>query len=128
MLRRGRAGDTGSAVVDMVLVAPLVVVVFLLVVQVGVAVYVRTTLVACAQEGARTAALSGAGAGAGAVRVRSLADASLGAGAVDSVDVARRRRGAFEEVVVTVRARLPLLGLAGPAGGLVVQAHAWAGP
>lgn len=50
--RRAR-GEDGSAVVDFLLVAVLVVFLFLVVAQLGVVLHVRTVLVAAAAEGAR---------------------------------------------------------------------------
>ena len=49
----GRRAEDGSAVVDFLLVAVLVVFLFLVVAQIGVALHVRTVLVAAAAEGAR---------------------------------------------------------------------------
>ncbi|MGB5017615.1 MAG: TadE family protein, partial [Candidatus Nanopelagicales bacterium] len=46
----------GSAAVEFVLVAPLVLLIFAALVQIGIAVHVRATLVACAAEGARAGA------------------------------------------------------------------------
>ena len=52
-MRRRPAADTGSAVVDFVLVSALLLVVFLAVAQLGVVLHVRDVLVAAAAEGAR---------------------------------------------------------------------------
>lgn len=57
MTRRGTgASDEGSAVVDFVLVSLILIPLFVAIVQLGLALYVRNTLAACAQEGARYAA------------------------------------------------------------------------
>ena len=48
-----RRGEAGSAVVDFVLVLLVLIPVFTAVVQLGLALYIRNTLAACAQEGAR---------------------------------------------------------------------------
>lgn len=48
-----RRREAGSALVDFVLVLLILVPVFAAVVQLGLALYVRNTLAACAQEGAR---------------------------------------------------------------------------
>ena len=51
-------GDSGSAVVDFVLVGALLTLVFVGVVQLAVVLHVRNTLVDCASEGARFGALA----------------------------------------------------------------------
>jgi Flp pilus assembly protein TadG len=48
--------DDGSAVVDFVLVSLILIPLFLAILQLGLALYARNTLAACAQEGARYAA------------------------------------------------------------------------
>lgn len=56
MTPRRTTGEAGAAVVDFVLVSVLVVALFLVVLQVGLVLHVRTVLVSAAQEGARHAA------------------------------------------------------------------------
>lgn len=51
-----RRSDDGSAVVDFVLVTLILVPLFVAILQLGLALYVRNTLAACAQDGARYAA------------------------------------------------------------------------
>ncbi len=55
-IRTLRSDDDGSAIVEFVLVSVLVVVLILALVQLGVALYIRNSLVAAAAEGARYAA------------------------------------------------------------------------
>jgi Flp pilus assembly protein TadG len=50
---RPRAVDAGSAAVDFVLVSLILVPLFMAILQLGLALYVRNTLAACAQDGAR---------------------------------------------------------------------------
>lgn len=59
------SGDAGSAVVDYILVATLLIFVFLGVVQVALVLHARNVLVANAAEGARAAAVRGASVGDG---------------------------------------------------------------
>jgi Flp pilus assembly protein TadG len=61
-------GERGSAVVDFVLVAVLVLALLLAVLQVAVYVHVRNVVTASAQEGARYAAAADVPSGAGAER------------------------------------------------------------
>lgn len=117
-------GERGSAIVDFVLVAALVTMLFAGVVQLTLALHVRNTLIDCAAEGARHAALADRSPADGAERTRRLIEASLDPAldpqvsahytVVDGVPVAR----------VHVTARLPVLGLLGPAGVLDVDGHA----
>jgi Flp pilus assembly protein TadG len=51
--RRRPAGDSGAAVIDFVGVAVLLLALFLVVLQLGIVLHVRTVLISAAQEGAR---------------------------------------------------------------------------
>ena len=51
--RRRPAGDAGAAVIDFVGVSVLLLALFLLVLQLGIVLHVRTVLISAAQEGAR---------------------------------------------------------------------------
>ncbi|MDN4476628.1 TadE/TadG family type IV pilus assembly protein [Demequina sp. SYSU T00192] len=102
-----RAADEGSAVVELVLVAVLVVAVALGVLQVALAAHVRSTLTACASEGARVVAVARQGDDAGAARAAACAEASLGLGTV--VAVAREDLGGRPAVRVTVTGDAPVL-------------------
>lgn len=117
--------DDGSAVVDFVLVSTLLVTLFLGVVQLGVALHVRNTLVAAAAEGARYAANADREPAEGAQRTRDLIARSLGAEVVQDVAAGFEEVAGSRTVVVEVRARLPLVGLLGPDQSLVVRGHAW---
>jgi len=115
--------DRGSAVVEFVLVTPLVLLVALGVLQVALFLHVRTTLTAAAAEGARVAALHGSSLDAGERRVHAVLEGTLSSGNVNTV---RARRGVVDGLpvaAVTVDARVPLLGLLGPSG-LRVTGHA----
>lgn len=122
-----RRDDRGAATVDFVLVGTLVTLLFLAVLQVGVAFYVRSVLAASAAEGARYAANADvADPGAGAARANALIRQSLGS------SFARATTDARPEVVdgvpmvrVDVTARLPLLAWFLPVGPTVhVTGHA----
>ena len=125
--RRGReAGEGGSAVVEFTLVASLLAVLFLAVLQVGVALHVRNTLVAAAAEGARYGADADRTPSDGAQRTRELVATSLSDAYTRDVSAGYETVDGIETVVVQVRAPLPLLGLVGPGGELVVRGHALA--
>lgn len=122
-----RAQDDGSAAVDFALVGGLLTLVFMSIVQLGLLLHVRSTLVDCTAEAARAGALSGRSPSDGQLRLRQLLAAELGPGYASRVRVAGAERttvGDLEVVTMTVSAPAPVVGLAGPSRGLVVTAHA----
>lgn len=129
MLGRPSRPDDGSAVVDFVLVGTLLTLLFVAVVQVGLVVHVRNTLVDCAAEGARWGARADRTPQDGAARARELVAAELSAGFADrlgsGVSAAVVDRGGVQVVEVQITAPLPLVGLVGPGGGLTVSGHAF---
>ena len=118
-------GERGSAAVDFVLVGPLLLLVALGVLQLTLALYVRTTVTAAAAEGARAAALSGADLDAGSRRTRMLLGQTMAGAAVRSVTAQRDVRDGLLVVTVDVEANLPLVGLLGPTV-LRIDGHALA--
>lgn len=98
--------------------------VFAAVLQLTLAVHVRNTLVDCAAEGARYAALADRNPADGADRTRALIGMSLATGFADDVVVTDRMLDGLAVVEVRVSAPLPVAGLLGPAGTLVVTGHA----
>ncbi|MBC7550741.1 MAG: pilus assembly protein [Cellulomonas sp.] len=117
-------GDVGSAIVDFALVAGLVTLVFAAVLQLTLALHVRNTLVDCAAEGARYAALADRTPADGAARTRDLIGMSLATGFADDVTAVDRELGGLAVVEVQVSAPLPAARLLGPAGTRTVTAHA----
>lgn len=122
----GRAADddAGSAVVEFVLVAGMLVLLVLAVLQFGLALHVRNALIAAAGEGARFAALADTGPGEGVARTRELVAASLGAGFEVTVTADATTVDGVPAIVMTVSAPLPVAGLLGPAGMLEVTGRA----
>lgn len=118
--------DTGSAIVDFALVAGLVTIVFAAVIQLTLALHVRNTLVDCAAEGARYAALADRSPADGAARTRALIRLSLAPEFADDVTVGETTVDGLAVVEVRVTAPLPVAGLLGPAGTLTVTGHALA--
>jgi Flp pilus assembly protein TadG len=121
-----RRAPEGSAVVEFALVSSLLVMLFLAILQVGVALHVRNTLVAAAAEGARYGAAANRSAVDGAAKTREIIGTSLPASYAAEVTSGYQIIGGLDTVVVQVRAPLPLLGLVGPVGDLVVRGHALA--
>jgi Flp pilus assembly protein TadG len=115
--------DRGSAVVEFALVTPLLLLVALAVLQVILALHVRSTLTAAAAEGARAGALAGAGLAIAESRTRDVLNDALGGDAAQDVVASRTRLEGVEVVRVLVTARLPLLGTLGPTA-LTVEGHA----
>lgn len=77
-----RAPDRGSAVVEFVLVCPLLIVLAVAITQLVLLGHARAVLITAAGEGARAAALAGADIGAGIARARAVADTALAPGLV----------------------------------------------
>ncbi|OFR54852.1 pilus assembly protein TadE [Actinomyces sp. HMSC075C01] len=116
--------ESGSAVVDFVMVGALVIIVFVALLQVALGVYARNVLTDAAGDGARRAALVGGTEAEARQRVQVLTDAALRRGYVDTVTVSRVSSGDLRLVEVTVTAPFPVLGLLGPGGTLRVTGHA----
>ena len=116
--------DRGSAVVDFALVGGLVALVFAGVLQLTLAQHVRNTLVDCAAEGARYAALADRTSQDGVGRTRQLIAAALSSAYAQDVTARRAVIDGLDVVEVTVVAPLPVAGLVGPAGSLTVAGHA----
>ena len=113
MIPRGRR-DRGSAIVDFVLVAPVLIAVGLAVLQVILVMHVRTVLISAAAEGARAAALAGADSRAGERRARAIIAETIAAESVERITVRRQISGGIVVMALEIDARLPLLGLLGP--------------
>lgn len=128
-MRRQRARDEGSAVVDFALVGSLLTLLFVSVVQVALVVHVRNTLIDCAAEGARWGARDGRTPDDGIARARDLVAAELSGGyarrLVGRVSARQVDRGGVLVLEVSIRAPLPVVGLIGPAGTLTVRGHAF---
>jgi TadE-like protein len=121
--------DDGSAVVDFALVGGLLSLLFLSVVQLGLVVHVRNTLIDCAAQGARYGARAGRAPSDGIARTRQLVALELSAGyeaRLSEVTADVVERSGVAAVEVRLRAPLPLVGLVGPAGELSVAGHAFA--
>ena len=125
------SADDGSAAVDFALVGGLLTLVFMSVVQLGLLLHVRSTLVDCTAEAARAAARAGRSPSDGEARLRELLAADLGTRYAARTRVTGAERttvGDVEVVTLTVSAPAPVVGLAGPSRGLTVTAHAVAEP
>lgn len=124
-LRRVRNQERGNAVVEFVLVTPLLLAVTLAIMQVALALHVRATLVSAAAEGARASALAGADPQAGERRTRALLSGTVAGGVIEHIEVTRVMRQGLVVHEVRIDADLPLVGLIGPRA-MSVYGHAMA--
>ena len=120
-----RRAEHGAAVADFVLVSVLVLVLFLAVVQLGLALFTRNVLISCASEGARYGARADAAPGQGVARARELIATSLSPAYARQVTARERVVGGVRVVEVTVVAPLPVVGLLGPSRSLEVSGRAF---
>ena len=116
--------DHGSAVVDFVLVAALLSLIFVGLVQLAVVLHVRNTLIDCAAEAARYGALADRSPSDGVTRARALITEDLSARYAQDVRADREQVYGLDTVVIRVHAPLPVLGLVGAGHLLDVAGHA----
>ena len=121
-----REKEQGSAIAEFVMVTALLLVVALAVFQLGLALYVRNTLISAASEGARYGARADASPGDGVARTSALIGSSLSPSFAEDVSAAARVGPSGVRIVeVTVTAPLPVLGPIGPSGALTVTGRAF---
>lgn len=116
--------ERGAAVVDFVLALLVLVPLFLGILQVALVMQVRNTLAAAASEGARVAATADRGPGAGIAATREQIGEAIAGRYAENVSVHPVSIDGAPGVEVTVRARVPALGLGGPAIELEVSGRA----
>ncbi|WP_434621546.1 TadE family protein [Arthrobacter sp. A5] len=120
----GSDAESGSAVVDFVLVGALLTVLFLAVVQLALVLHVRNTAVDAAASGARYGTLADRGAADAKTRTEQLISAALSPDYAKEVTVTEEMYLGIRTLKVTVRSPLPVLGLIGPGSALEVSGHA----
>lgn len=116
--------DSGSAVAEFVMVGALLTVLTLSVIQLGLALLIRNTVLDAASEGARFAALADNGLADGVERATQLVTVALGPTYAQDVEAAYGSYLGHPATVVTIRTPLPLIGLVGIDHGLEVEGHA----
>lgn len=124
MLDESVRDDTGSAVVEFTLVGLLLTLLTLAVIQLGLALHVRNTVLDAAAEGARFGALADNAPADGGVRTRTLITEAIGADYATDISVGTGEWMGHPAVTVTVRTTLPVIGLLGVGGALEVSGHA----
>jgi Flp pilus assembly protein TadG len=116
--------DRGSAVVEFVLVGALLTVLTLSVIQLGLVLLIRNTVLDAASEGARYGALADKSIGDGVDRTRDLITTAIGSAYARDITVTRGSYDGYPADIVTVKTPLPLIGLVGIPNGLEVHGHA----
>jgi Flp pilus assembly protein TadG len=122
---RGGLGERGSAIAEFAMVSALVAVLALGVLQVGLTLYVRNVLIACASEGARLGARADAQPDDGAQRARELITRSVSERFARHVTVEEAVVDGVWVVVVHVVAPMPVVGMLGVEGALDVTGRAF---
>ena len=116
--------DEGSAVVDFVLIASVLVMLVLGIMQVCFAVHVRNTLASAAAEGARYAASADRSTSDALGRTRLSISQSVGSRFARDISVGNHVIGGLDFAEVTVRAAIPLVGTLGGPATTTVRGHA----
>ncbi len=106
------------------MVGALLTVTTLSVLQLGLALFVRNTVLDAASEGARFGSLVGNTPADGAQRAADLITTALGPSYAGDVSTSVGEFLGVPSAVVTVRAPLPLIGLIGLDDGIEVSGHA----
>ncbi len=106
------------------MVGALLTVLTLSVMQLGLALFIRNTVVDAAAEGARFGALADSSAQDGVARARDLITAALGPSYASDITAATGSYLGHPAIIVTVRTPLPLIGLVGIEDGLEVSGRA----
>ena len=119
-----RPHERGAAIVDFVLVLVVLIPLVLGILQVALVMQVRNTLAAAASEGARVAATADRGPGDGVAATREQIDDAIAGRYAEDVSVRPVSIDGAPGVEVTVRARVPALGLGGPAIEVEVSGRA----
>ncbi|MFI7581731.1 TadE/TadG family type IV pilus assembly protein [Kocuria kalidii] len=121
---RVRAADRGSAVVEYVMVAGLVAMIFAGTLQLALALHVRNTLIDAAAAGARYGTLADRSPEDGVERTRRIVSGALGPRYAQDVVAAPATVGGLRTLEVVVVSPLPVVALFGPPDSLEVRGHA----
>ncbi|HSF98859.1 MAG TPA: TadE/TadG family type IV pilus assembly protein [Ornithinibacter sp.] len=117
--------ERGAAAADFVMVSVLVVVLFLAVLQLGLTLHTRNTLISCASEGARLGARLDAAPGQGVARTQALIRQSLSPEYAGRVSARESVVDGVRVVEVRVVAPIPVIGLLGPRDRLDIVGRAF---
>lgn len=121
---RTAVADRGSAVVEYVMVAGLVAMIFAGTLQLALALHVRNTLVDAAAAGARYGTLADRSPEDGVERTRQIVSGALGPRYAQDVVAGPAAVGGVQTLEVRIVAPLPVVALFGPPDSLEVRGHA----
>lgn len=116
--------ETGSAAAEFVMVGALLTILTLSVLQLGLALHVRNTVLDAAAEGARFGALADNRLEDGIARTKDLITVALGPSYARDISAAYGSYLGHPAAIVTVRTPMPLIGLVGIDEALEVSGHA----
>ena len=116
--------DRGSAVVEYVMVAGLVAMIFAATLQLALALHVRNTLIDAAAAGARYGTLADRTPEDGVERTRRIVSGALGPRYAQDVVATTAAVGELRTLEITVVSPLPVVALFGPPDSLEVRGHA----
>ncbi|CAN5326770.1 hypothetical protein BH11ACT3_BH11ACT3_04220 [soil metagenome] len=116
--------DRGSAIAEFTMVGALLTVLTVSVLQLGLSLLVRNTVLDAAAEGARFGALADNVTADGVRRTTQLITVAIGSDYAQNVTASTGSWQGHPAVTVTVRTTLPLIGLLGIGQGLEVSGHA----
>ena len=119
-----KSGERGSAVIDFVMIAALLTLLFMAIVQLTLVLHVRNTLVDAAASGARYGTLADRTVMDAEARTSELIERALNGDFAADVTTAERSVDGIRALEVTVRAPMPVVGLIGPGGVMEVTGHA----
>ncbi|WP_294181698.1 TadE/TadG family type IV pilus assembly protein [uncultured Schumannella sp.] len=121
---RRLADERGSAPAEFALVGALLTMLTVAVLQLGLALHVRNSVLDAAAEGARYGALADRGPADAAARTAELITLAVGADYARDISVSSGEWQGHPALTVTVHATLPLIGLLGAERALEVTGHA----
>jgi len=107
------ASEDGNASVEFALVAPLLMLVALAVLQLMLAIHVRSVVTSAAIEGARVAALVDGDLARAESRTRSILESNIAGAAVNSITASQVTDGENKMFAMVVETELPLIGFYG---------------
>lgn len=119
-----KSAERGSAVIDFVMIAALLTLLFMAIIQLTLVLHVRNTIIDAAASGARYGTLADRTATDAQARTSELIETALNGDFAADVTTAERNLDGIRALEVTVRAPMPVVGLIGPRGVMEVTGHA----
>ncbi|WP_309928882.1 pilus assembly protein [Arthrobacter sp. 1088] len=119
-----KSAERGSAVIDFVMIAALLTLLFMSIIQLTLVLHVRNTIIDAAASGARYGTLADRTATDAQARTSELIETALNGDFAADVTTVERNLDGIRALEVTVRAPMPLVGLIGPRGVMEVTGHA----